>query len=305
MIFFTHYTTRIRLIPNAKALFPILLLVISTFTAAQQKVIRLYDGPAPGSENWYWSEGETFAGSPMNAKIAYNVTNPSLVVYKPGKPSGVAVIVCPGGSYHVLNIELEGTNIARELNDKGITVFLFKYRMVRSFTNDPWKEMMEARKNPDSLRQKMAPLRTMAMTDLNKAIAYVRQHASEYKIDSNRIGIMGFSAGGFLVANVAYNFAPEARPDFVAPIYSVISNIKDRFVKPDAPPLFIAAATDDALAEVSNSVNLYTDWINAKKSAELHLYAKGGHGLRNTHASTWINRFVEWLYSQGFLQGKP
>jgi acetyl esterase/lipase len=164
--------------------------------------------------------------------------------------------------------------------------------------------MMEARKNPVTLREKMAPLRTMAMTDLNKAIASVRKHAAEYKIDSNKIGIMGFSAGGFMVANVAYNFLPEARPDFVAPIYCVITSIENRIVKADAPPLFIAAATDDALAPVSNSVELYTDWMKAKKPAELHLYAKGGHGLRGTPASTWIDRFVEWLHAQGFLNRK-
>lgn len=237
----------------------------------------------------------------MNAKVTFNVTNPSLVVYNPDKPNGVAVIVCPGGSYHVLNTEWEGTNIARQLNKKGITVFLFKYRLVRSLTNDPWQEMMEARKNPDSLQKKMAPLRTMAITDLNRAIRYVRDHSPEMGIDSNRIGVIGFSAGGFLAANVAYNFIPEARPNFVAPIYSVIPKGKELIVRPDAPPLFIAAATDDSLAAVTNSIHLYTDWINARKPAELHLYSKGGHGLRIMPASDWIYRFEEWLYGQGFL----
>ncbi len=292
------------LIKNSKAFLSILLLSFSIATAAQQKVIKLYEGKAPGSENWDWSEGETLAGPPMNAMIAYNVTNPTLVVYEPDTPNGVAVILCTGGSYHVLNIEHEGTNVAKQLNKNGVTVFLLKYRLVRSLTNDPWQEMMEARKNPVTLREKMAPLRTMAMTDLNKAIASVRKHAAEYKIDSNKIGIMGFSAGGFMVANVAYNFLPEAKPDFVAPIYCVITSIENRSVKADAPPLFIAAATDDALAPVSNSVELYTDWMKAKKPAELHLYAKGGHGLRGTPASTWIDRFVEWLHAQGFLNRK-
>ena len=84
--------------------------------------------------------------------------------------------------------------------------------------------------------------------------------------------------------------------------FSVITDIKDRTVKPDAPPPFIAAATDDSLALVTNSVNLYTDWVNAKKGAERHLYADGDHGLRTTHASTWINRFVEWLEKMGFFR---
>ena len=108
-----------------------------------------------------------------------------------------------------------------------------------------------------------------------------------------------------MAANVAYNFTPEARPDFVAPIFSVITGIKDRTVKPDAPPLFIAAATDDSLAPVANSVNLYTDWVNAKKGAEMHLYADGGHGLRTSHASTWIVRFLEWLEKMEFFKKQP
>src|SRR5688500_20404807 len=93
-------------------------------SATTQKVVRLYDGPAPGSENWNWKEGEAFAGAPMNAMIAYNVTKPSLAVYQPYSANGVAVIVCPGGRYQVLNIEREGINIARQLNKSGITVFL-------------------------------------------------------------------------------------------------------------------------------------------------------------------------------------
>ena len=144
----------------------------------------------------------------------------------------------------------------------------------------------------------------MAIADLDRAILFVRQHALEYKIDPKRIGVMGFSAGGVLAANLAYHYTSDTKPAFVAPIYSVITNINDRIVKVDAPPLFIAAATDDQLAPVSNSINLYSDWINAKKSAELHLYSKGGHGLRGTPASAWINRFTEWLSAQGFLNRK-
>jgi len=283
--------------------FPLMMFMHHT-VSGQQKVIQLYNGSANGSETWNWPEGEVFVGNPMNAKVAYNVTKPSLVVYQPDSINGVSVILCPGGSYYVLNIEHEGSKVANELNKKGITVFLFKYRLVRTFTNDPWKEMMEARKNLDSLSKSIGPLRNMAVADLDKAILYVRQHASEYKIDPKRMGVMGFSAGGLLAANLAYNFSIENRPDFVAPIYAVITNINDRTVKADAPPLFIAAATDDQLAPVSNSINLYSDWINAKKSAELHLYSKGGHGLRGTPASTWINRFAEWLSAQGFLNRK-
>lgn len=296
---------QLQLIINIKTALSILLIIITSISAAQQKVIRLYEGKAPGSETWNWSEGEVKAGPPMNAMIAYNVTDPTLVVYEPETPNGIAVILCPGGSYHVLNIEHEGTKVAKQLNKNGITVFLFKYRLAQSFTNDPWVEMMETRKDAEKLRQKIAEPRNMAISDLNRAIALVRKIAPTYKIDSNKIGIMGFSAGGFMVANVAYNFSPDARPDFVAPIYCVIGNIENRIVKVDAPPLFIVAATDDALAKVSNSVELYSDWIKANKSAELHLYSKGGHGLRTLPSSTWSDRFIDWLQSEGFLKIKP
>jgi len=279
-----------------------LFISISFFTAAKQKTIQLDNGQAPGSENWNWKEGEVLAGPPMNAMIAYNVTNPSLVVFEPDSANGVAVILSPGGSYQVLNIEHEGTNVANYLTKKGITVFLFKYRLIQSHTNDPWQEMMEARKSPAAMGEKMAPLRIMAIKDLNKAVAYVRKHAAEYNVDPNKIGVIGFSAGGVMAANIAYNFSPDARPDFVAPIYCVVYDIDNRIVKADAPPLFIAAATDDLLAPVSNSVDLYTDWVEAKKPAELHLYAKGGHGLRSLPASSWKDRFVEWLHTQGFIK---
>jgi acetyl esterase/lipase len=270
--------------------------------AAQQQVIPLYKGVAPGSENWNWEEKEFFVKVPLNSKIAYNVTRPTLTVFRPDTPNGTAVIVCPGGGLQVLNIEREGINVAKELVKKGITVFVFKYRLVQSVTDDPWTEMRNNIANPDSFRKKTAVISSMARTDVNLAIAYVRQHAKEFKLDSTRIGLMGFSAGGVLSAWAAYNFMPETRPDFVAPIYCVISSIQERTVKPDAPPLFIVAASDDQLAPVSNSVNLYNDWINARRSAELHIYAKGGHGLRGAPAESWLDRFTEWLTAQGFLK---
>ena len=271
---------------------------------AQQKVIPLYQGSAPGSENWNWPEKEFFVKVPLNANVVYNVTKPTLTVFKPDIANGAAVIVCPGGAYHVLNIESEGINVAKELIKKGITVFVFKYRLVQSVTDDPWLEMRNTMVNADSFRKKVRTVSKMAREDLNIAIAYVRQHAAEFKLDANRIGIVGFSAGGVLAANVAYNFIPDARPDFVAPIYPVITSIENRQVKPDAPPLFLAAATDDQFAPVSNSVNLYNDWMNAKRPVELHIYSKGGHGLRGMPAENWIHRFGEWLDALGMLKPK-
>lgn len=275
-----------------------------TILNAQQKEIPLYKGAAPGSENWNWQEKEFFVKVPLNAKVVYNVISPTLTVFSPVNANGCAVIVCPGGGFRVLNFENEGINVAKKLIEKGITVFVLKYRLVQTVTEDPWQETMDAVLKQDSnSRKQTEEVREMAMHDLTTALLYVRQNAPEFNIDPKRIGVLGFSAGAVITAKLAYNFTSAARPDFAAPVYAVISTIKERIVKPDAPPLFIAAATDDSLARVSNSIDLYNDWKNARRPVELHLYTKGGHGLRGSIASqNWILRFEEWLDGLGFLK---
>ena len=296
-------TSRYLFSVSIKLLF--ILSILGSFVAvAQQKEIPLYPGVAPGSENWNWEEKDFFVKVPLNAKVIYNITKPTLTVFTPDSANGCAVIICPGGGLHVLNFETEGVRNANKLVKKGITVFIFKYRLAQSVTDDPWQEMLKTLGKADSSRMNKATAGSMARTDLNIAIRYVRLHAAEFKVDPKRIGVLGFSAGGVLAASVAYNFEPDARPDFVAPIYSIISGIKERAVKPDAPPLFIAAATDDSLAKVSNSIELYTDWMNAKRPVELHIYARGGHGLRGLPAESWISRFTDWLDSQDLLKPK-
>ena len=269
---------------------------------AQDKVIRLYEGVAPGSEDWDWKEAETFNKSPLNATIAYNITTPTLTMFKPlSGANGTAVIICPGGAYHVLNIETEGYRVAKALAAKGLTAFVFKYRTVRSVTEDPWTEMLASMRDSLNHRKKIASIKTMAISDLEMALRYVKSNATSLGIDSKKVGLMGFSAGAVMVSNLAYNYAPDLRPDFVAPIYTVIFGI-ERKVKEDAPPLFLAAATDDSLARVFNSIEMYNDWKNAKRVVEMHLYSKGGHGLRGNPAQTWMDRFIDWLNHLGFLK---
>src|ERR1017187_9836210 len=117
--------------------------LLPTHVRAQHKVIQLYAGTAAGSENWSWNEQETNK-NPLNARIAFNVTHPTLTVFLPDSAvtDGTAVIVCPGGGLHVLMVDHDGTDVAKELNKKGIIVVLLKYRLVHSLTDDPWKEMM-------------------------------------------------------------------------------------------------------------------------------------------------------------------
>jgi acetyl esterase/lipase len=135
---------------------------------------------------------------------------------------------------------------------------------------------------------------------------YVREHAKELNINPQRIGLMGFSAGGTVTASVAFHHAPETRPDFVAPIYAYMGAVKPGDVPQDGAPMFIVAATDDQLGLAPDSVALYSKWMVAKKTVELHLYAKGGHGFgmrkQNLPTDQWIERFGDWLQMQGLLK---
>jgi acetyl esterase/lipase len=270
---------------------------------SQQKVIQLYNGPAPGSENWNWEEKET-AKNPMKFKIIYNVTRPTLTIYSPDTATvnGSAIIVFPGGGFRVLNIEHEGTNVAKELTKKGFTVFVLQYRVRQSFTDDPWEEMINSMKDKEKFTRENVAIKKLALDDAITAIKYVRLHAANYKIKPNRIGMIGFSAGGFLSRNMACHNNPELRPDFAAAIYGGLPSSEKLSIPSNAPPLFIAGATDDALLSVANFINLYNTWVASKQSAELHLYAKGGHGLRIYPGNTWILRYFDWLKLQGLMK---
>ena len=144
----------------------------------------------------------------------------------------------------------------------------------------------------------------MAIADGAAAVAYVRKHAGEFGISPTRIGLLGFSAGGTVAAGVALGYTAETRPDFVAPIYAFVGDLKDKVAASDAPPMFIAAATDDGL--VPGSVQLYNQWLAAKRPVEMHLYATGGHGFgmrkQNLPVDQWIERFGDWLRMQGLLK---
>lgn len=278
-----------------KYIFIILLILPVGSVNAQQKVITLYNGPVPGSENWNRDEKKFFVKNPLNATVAYNVSNPTLTIFTPDTANGVSVIICPGGGFHMLNIETEGNRVARELIRKGITVFLLRYRVVHSLSDDPWQEMMNSMRDSAVHQQKIAQIKILAQRDLNIALHYVRENAVNYKIHPNKVGLLGFSAGGTLVLNQSIEDIKEARPDFAALIYTVYKPGDKSVIPVNAPRVFIASATDDKMAPPINSINLYTRWIVGNNSAELHIYEKGGHGLQVYPAFSWIQRFVEWI----------
>ncbi len=275
---------------------------------AQQKVIQLYNGAAPGSEKWNWDE-KVNEKNMWNTKIVYNVSHPSLTVFSP-EPSianGTAVIICPGGAFHALSINSEGNDVAEWLTKKGVTCFVLRYRLVHCLTDDPPAEVMSkmGKKEFDEDNNAVIPL---CIADGREAIAYVRKHAAEYGIATDRIGIIGFSAGGTVAASAAYNYNAENRPDFDASVYAFMPSNLQGTIAADAPPIFLTAATDDPLGLAAHSIDLYNKWIAAKHSAELHLYSKGGHGfgMRVQHlpSDSWIDRFGDWLGTQGLLTKK-
>ena len=285
-----------------------ILFLFITSINAQQKVVSIYDGAVPGSENWNWSEAENDRNA-WRTKVVYNVTKPTLTIFQPdaGKANGTAVIIAPGGAFHALSINSEGFDVAKWLVEKGVTCFVLKYRLVHVLSDDPTAEVAGkmGKKEFDDDVSKVIPL---SIADGKAAISYVRKHAREYNIAPDRIGLMGFSAGGTVAASAAFNYSADNKPNFVAPVYPYFPTAMHGTVANDAPPMFITTASDDQLGLAPHSIDLYNKWLGAKKSVEIHMYSKGGHGFgmrkQNFHTDTWIERFGDWLGAQGLLTTK-
>lgn len=292
-----------------KITFAIFFFLCVSFADAQlvaPKVIPLYPGKVPGSETWDWQEAAMYSDV-WQTEVVYNVVAPSLTAYLPAARSanGTTVVVCPGGAFHALSINSEGHDVARWLAAKGVAAFVLKYRLVKSETNDPVREVM-AKMGQEKFHQDNERIIPLAVSDGMEAIRYLREHSGRFNIDPERIGIMGFSAGGTVAAGAALQGKEKSRPDFVAPIYPYIppSMISSEVAK-DAPPLFALAASDDQLGLAPHSISLYSKWVEAERPAELHLYSRGGHGFgmrtQDLPSDTWIERFADWLAQQGLL----
>ncbi len=280
------------------------LLALLVTAAAAQEVIPLYTGSQPGAAEGPYPEKQYFSQT-WNVEIVANVTKPTLTVFRPAPAlkNGTAVVVCPGGGFLALSIENEGNQVAKYLAARGITVFVLKYRLSHT-GDDAAREFQMLFTDKQKLAQVFAQAVPLAIADGEAAVTWVRQHASEYGVSPDRVGIMGFSAGGGITTAVALHYKPEGRPAFVAPIYQGGVPM-DASVPADAPPMFVVAATDDNLGLAPASLFLYQKWATAQKSAELHIYAKGGHGFgmhkQNIPTDQWIERFTDWLTQQGFL----
>lgn len=265
--------------------------------------------PMPGPETETHNSNELIAGQPMTSIT--NITQPTITIYGPkGKNTGAAVVVFPGGGFQILAIDLEGTEVCDWLTSKGVTCILLKYR-VPSLTYD-WR--CDCR--PDNLA-----IPTQALQDAQRSIRWVRHHAGELEVDPQKIGVLGFSAGGYLVASISTNFERRlykpvdeldkvsARPDFAIALYPGHLVAKDGMlnrnvpVSNKTPPTFLLQAEDDNVDNVANSLTYY---LSLKKNAvpvEMHLYAQGGHafGLRQTRfpITGWPRLVDTWLQTIG------
>lgn len=264
---------------------------LSSATEAQGQnvvVLPLWEKGAPGFEN--------LKNVPEEQKDYWvkNINNPTLTAYFPPKEkaNGTAVVICPGGGHRLLVINAEGTEPAQYLNNLGITAFVLKYRLARE-ENSPYK------------------LEVNAKEDAYRAMRLVRSRAAEWNIKPDKIGMLGFSAGGEVVSLVAYapgngdGQAPDpvdrlnGKPDFQMLVYPGPLFIPDS-VDATAPPLFMLAANDDECCSAP-IVKLLQDYRAAKRPVEVHLYTKGGHGFNMGNRSllstikNWPQRMADWL----------
>ena len=281
----------------------------STFELLGQEIVSLYSGPVPNSKNSEIKE----TGGGQSSGVFAGVTHPTLEIYLPekGKSTGAGVIICPGGGYGVVVYEAEGIRTAKEFAKNGVAAFVLKYRIPNDST---------------MVDKKIGPLQ-----DAQQAIRIVREHCSEWRIDKNKVGIMGFSAGGHLASTVATHFrrayienndSTNLRPDYQILIYPVISmqeslthrgsrmnllganpskETVDQFsnelqVDENSPPAYITQAEDDNVVDVDNSIIYFEKLKQHKVPAELHIYPKGNHGfVLFQPTEEWMMPILKWM----------
>ena len=253
-------------------------------TAAEPQTIALRPD-LPAGEEWYTPPDDNPPRKTATEKWVRKVKSPVMEVYPAAKPNGTAVVIAPGGGFTILAIEHEGRDVAKWMNDRGVTAFVLRYRV-----------------GLDSRETSMKA----AIEDGLLALKTVRQRAGEWKLDSKRIGVMGFSAGGYLTVGVATQYTPESRPDFAIPIYAVAP--EGYQVPADAPPLFVAVAYDDNVRMTGTATGLLTNWKNAKVPVELHVFPDGGHGFgmnkKGKSSDVWIDLLGQWMNRLGLLDGR-
>jgi acetyl esterase/lipase len=275
-----------------------LLCVSVTFASAQPTPIKLWPNGAPGAEAR--SAPEAVRLTPEGEHIISNVQQPSITLYlpEPSAATGAAVIIAPGGGHSELWIDHEGYNVAEWLRSHGVAAFVLKYRLARGKNSTYTVEGTE-------------------LSDMQRAIRIVRSRSKEWGIDPNRVGVMGFSAGGELAALASTRYdsglasssdpidAWSSKPNFQALLYPAIPH--DPRITADTPPAFLVCGGEDRPDISQGLPELYLALSRVHVSAELHIYAGVGHGfgMRKTNpapVSGWPLLFLEWMSAQGFLK---
>lgn len=268
-----------------------------------QEIIDLPVSIEDAALEWNTAERQ-YMSTVWQSEVLTNVSKPQLEIFLADKNNntGASVVICPGGGMYALSIESEGREVAKWLNKIGVSAFVLKYRLVPT-GKDGTADLMTDGKQVGVKARQVLPLAT---SDSQAAITYIRNHSEAMNIDPDKIGLMGFSAGGAVTMSHAYTYSDETKPNFLVPIYAWMNILKAESPAADAPPIFVVCASDDPLILAPASVNIYESWLNANKPAELHMYSKGGHGFgmkkQNLPSDQWIDRFGEWLEVQGFLK---
>jgi len=286
--------------------------------------IPIWPGTPPDSDSPTKSESATItSGKDIVAGKPYtwveNVTRPTLTLYSPKtNNTGAAIVVFPGGGYKGLAIDLEGSEICDWLTSRGITCVLLKYRVPDSGPHHDDK--------CDCRADAKAP---MALEDAQRTLGLVRHHAAEWHIDPHKIGVIGFSAGGHMVADISTHWGKRlyptiddadkesCRPDFAAAIYPghMLEKTTKEFelnptlpVSKETPPTFLLQSVKDPVDDVQNSLVYFIALKKAGVSVEMHLYAEGGHGfgLRRTQLAIteWPQLLEAWMHSIQILPAK-
>jgi len=302
-----------------KIFFALFLCLAVGLLQSQNFILPLWEGDPPN----YRESGEIMKSDTTNIVRLSLVQHPDIAVFLPSKSNatGEAVVICPGGGYHILAYDWEGSDIARWLSSRGIAAMVLKYRLPVSKSN------IIPHKSP--------------LMDAQRAFRMVRYHAGSWNIDPGKIGIMGFSAGGHLASTLSTHFDAgdpghtdpveriSCRPDFSILVYPVISFTKEfshsgsrnallgedpdpelvRYysnelqVSEDSPPAILIHSGDDKAVPVQNSLAYYQALLKNGTQTEMHVYPYGGHGyslaIGKGHLATWPDRVLEWIrYSQ-------
>jgi acetyl esterase/lipase len=276
-------------------------------TPTEPTAIPLYKGAAPGSENATQSEVWSLAFG--KEKWVRNITRPTLTPFLPkkGKANGAAVLVIPGGGFQFVSISNEGWPIAKWLADRGIAAFVLKYRVEQTPVSESefgaaMAKRFQAPRNDEGPSPEMLAAVELARADAQTALRMIRANAAKWGVDPKRVGMLGFSAGAMTTMATTLANAPDARPDFIAPIYGFMTPVTP---PPSPQPMFAALASDDPLFN-AQGFGLIESWQKAGGSVEFHYYEGGSHGFgaqkKGTTSDLWFDQFMAWMKAKGFLK---